>query len=67
MGTRAIVYIGEVLIWQPLPNSPIRQIKNLASFPLYSILELCLIFEGYIILHVHFIAIYSTIHVYTFD
>ena len=35
IGAREMIYIGEFLIWQPLPNSPNRQIKNLAKVSRY--------------------------------
>ena len=39
IGARAIIYIGKFLIWQPLPNSPNRQIKNLAKVSRYMVVS----------------------------
>ena len=37
IGAYAIIYIGELLIWRPLPNSLNRQIKNFAKISHYMV------------------------------
>ena len=46
IGTHAIIYIGKFLIWRPLPNSPNRQIKNLAKVSRYTVLHSCGHYNG---------------------
>ena len=40
VGTHAIIYIGEFIIWQSLLNSPNRQIKNLAKVFYYMLFNI---------------------------
>ena len=42
IGARAIIHICEFLVWRSLPNSPNRQIKNLAKVSYYTVCPDCI-------------------------
>ena len=60
IGAHTIIYIGEFLIWRPLPNSPNCQIKNLAKVSHYTV---------HVYIHVYIyniIYMYSNVHIATY-
>ena len=49
IGVHVFSSIGEFLIWRSIPNSPNRQIKNLAKVFRYTVCPLCVT----VVVHVH--------------